>query len=627
MPLELLEIIASVNSAAARPRPVDPAVLLTLLKIRRLVEEATNLAVRAASTIASPTLTSTSGSLPGYSALYTLHTAAGPGIPAYRARLSKERKFRMREHACQKLGKSYRLDELACGFAVAQPTQGSSPLAEIAELVLGHNPKDLHARYVHIFHQKGPPSQMGDLARVQAVSEIMLEQPAEPELLRSRGMLKAVRKDLGGAVQDYTLAMFMLRPCKTPHRDDPGLQVASPSANAPSVAPAGKGEPSSLEGQLLFHRASAYLSMACKHVAQSISDTPSREDASSGAPGVKGLSLDGEAHKGHQKNGPHGLVKVYARRALRDYMSFISELDYSPNLPLKAIRGFNERIDHAIQATRSPRSNETSSQGEHHKVYSVADLFATVPAFQLPSCPAKEPERGGGLDSYESVTFHPLLADTLHSMLLCHCLVQTPRREIARHAHVVARIVRVLDGYPIFQSSWSPARADWVDVLRQTGQWLPLNASWATLCAPAPLPQLHSPKPGLGKQSFLSPIRSPHPKEPNPSPGGIARDDPEVPPIQRWSVDSCADRFLVTDRAAAVAKWIQQVPQVTCSTRRKQRQKKQGTTASTVDDTQPMPNWKDGAVESNPDVRNDHHVSRGCGTLGNNQTAHASNPS
>ena len=53
---------------------------------------------------------------------------------------------------------------------------------------------------------------------------------------------------------------------------------------------------------------------------------------------------------------------------------------------------------------------------------------------------------------------------------------------------MVARLARVCDGYPIFLAARSPSRADWIEVVRRANNWIGLQQSWETLCAPAPLP-------------------------------------------------------------------------------------------------------------------------------------------
>ncbi|KAI6864731.1 hypothetical protein KC334_g20172, partial [Hortaea werneckii] len=67
--------------------------------------------------------------------------------------------------------------------------------------------------------------------------------------------------------------------------------------------------------------------------------------------------------------------------------------------------------------------------------------------------------------------------------------LQTSPTELLRHAHNAARLARIADGYPIFQAARSPARADWIEVLRRANNWLGLSVPWQKLCAPAPLPE------------------------------------------------------------------------------------------------------------------------------------------
>jgi len=103
-------------------------------------------------------------------------------------------------------------------------------------------------------------------------------------------------------------------------------------------------------------------------------------------------------------------------------------------------------------------------------IYAVHSLFAQHP----PSLPPPSPNQ-------EAVTYHPLLTDALHSLLLAHTLLGTPQKELKRHAVMVARLCRVADGYPIFLASRSPARADWMEVLRKASP-VTLEASWEQLC-------------------------------------------------------------------------------------------------------------------------------------------------
>lgn len=490
MPIEILETIANVNYNTPRPRPMDPAVLFDMVKIRRLVDEATNLAVRATGDIASPILTDVNGGLPPFS-------NAGHG-----AKLSRERKFRMREQASQKLARAYRLDEIACSVATMQ---GAGTLEEVGRLVLHRIPQDSDAKYVHFFHEKIPARRLAGSTSVQSLTEILSDRPTEGEALRTRAMVKGFKDDFEGAAQDLTLALSMYRSHQQPHSATEAelrLQESNRSGRRPQdVILAEKDQPSSLEGQLLFQRATAYLTLACQHTVGAVSSPQdlnshaetgnSDADPASGTKGRGSPDLDKESQRKQVES--RKLVKAYAKRALRDYMSFISQFEYAPNLPVRVAKDFSDRVNLAAHGIRNPRSSEHNSPKEPHAFYSLSDLFAAVPPSTLPTYPSQDLPTSGTttppLDrACQCITYHPLLIDALHSLLLCHCLVQTSAKELLRHANMVARLVRLVDGYPLFHASKSDARSDWIDVIRRAENWLHLSAPWETLCAPAPLP-------------------------------------------------------------------------------------------------------------------------------------------
>jgi hypothetical protein len=131
-------------------------------------------------------------------------------------------------------------------------------------------------------------------------------------------------------------------------------------------------------------------------------------------------------------------------------------------------------------------------------IFKTSDLFAAAPPADLPPFPPPQSTalvkpgliNGHGMShSYDSnyneaVTYHPLLTEAVHSMLLCHALLQTPPKELRRHAYNAARLVRLLSGYPIFLHARSTSRADWAEILRRTNNWLDLSRSWSDLCQP-----------------------------------------------------------------------------------------------------------------------------------------------
>lgn len=629
MPIEILEAIANVNYNTPRPRPIDPAVLFDMTKIRRLVDEATNLAVRAASDISSPIMTNVNGGMPGASSISALGLGGGHGT-----KLSRERKFRMREQASQKLSRAYRLDEIACSVATMQ---GSSPIEEVAGLVLQRSPQDPDAKYVHFFHEKIPSRQLAESTSLETLTEVISEKPSEGEALRTRAIVRTFKEDHEGAAQDLTSALSISR-FHQPHQSGQQLQAqeSNQGRRRQDVVLADKDQPTSLEGQLLFLRATAYLTMACKHVADGI--PPAQEangqadaDNSEGntVPEANGRnSHDAEAKPDadaeaslHKQAESRKLVKTYAKRALRDFMSFVSNLEYAPNLPTVIAKDFNDRVNLAAHGVRNPRPSEATYSLEPYTIYSIADLFAAVPPSDLPPYPSEEIAKAGKASEMpltcEWTSYHPLLTEALHSLLLCHVLVQTSPKELLRHTYMVARLVRQADGFPIFQASRSQARSDWMEVLRRTESQLQLSASWETLCAPPPLPFYYDTNLAKSKVKITDEARRQGQiflnafddelveKELQAVQEGLNLPPAPVygagltthPSLRRWSVEDGKDYPVLTERAAAVSQWLREAPVVTGTTRRKKRTKKSSKAGALGDSVEKL-HLEDAAVDA-----------------------------
>jgi hypothetical protein len=502
MPIEILETIANINYNTPRPRPIDPAVLFDLLKIRRLVDEATNLAVRAASDIASPVLTNVHGGLPGSSPMSMLGMI-GPG---HGMKLSHKRKSQMREQASQKLSRAYHLDEIACSVATMQ---GASTIEEIGAVVLQRNPQDLDAKYVHFFHEKIPSRQMAESTSLESLTEIISEKPNESEALRTRAVVRTFKEDYEGAAHDLTAALAVCRIHQQPHR--PNEETNSKLSHTgkrwrQEVVPAEKDQPTSLEIQLCFLRASAYLSCACQHIEDGLSSPRKQNghaesDQSDGKPSTESNGQEPDENSLRKQAEARKLVKKYAKWALRDLLAFLSHFEYAPNLPNLIVKDFNDRVNLSAQGARNPRPSEATYLLEPYTTYTLAELFAAVPPSDLPPYPNEDvtnpDEQTQSSDKpkvCEGSSYHPLMTDALHSLLLCHCLIQTSAKELQRHTYMAARLIRLADGYPIFQACRSPARSDWLEVLRRADDsWLQLSASWDTLCTPAPLPFHYDP--------------------------------------------------------------------------------------------------------------------------------------
>ncbi|KAL2120302.1 hypothetical protein VTJ04DRAFT_4328 [Mycothermus thermophilus] len=606
LPPEILETIANANYNTPRPRPIDPAVFFDLIKIRRLVDDATNLAVRAASGVASIG----QRNVPGAS-----HHAAALGFgfglrPPPQTKLSAERKHKMREQATQKLMEAYRLDEIACSVATMQST---SSLEEVASWVLQRNPQDPDAKYVHFFHEKIPSRQLAQCTSLTPLNEIATAKPTDPEPLRTRAMVRVFKGDYQGAIDDLTEALKLYRLYRPAH---PSKSVRERSLHVPAGL--------SLDSPVADGRANG--------------ETQHQE-------GSGHERSPAETEAGQRKMAEaRRLVRHNAKRALRDYTAYLSHFEYSPDMPIAIAEEFTRKVNSAVHGGRPPRSSShalatrsltVGSEGEesapHHRIYALSDLFTSSPPSGLPPYPSTDLVVSSSASAppptsqtTESLTCHPLLAEALHSLLLCHALIQTSAKELLRHAYMVARLVRLADGYPVFQSSRCPARADWVEVLRAAGNWINLVGSWDELCAPAAsgsVPQKGSrrsnaplslpsssavtvtgtegdsaalPATESSTAALVTTSTAPSSEDANvaQSPASIATPPVSAeslshpaPPHQQKELQSLQQLTLplATDRAAAIARWVIEVPPLSSSNNSegaaKRRRRKPGPSA------------------------------------------------
>ncbi|USP76163.1 hypothetical protein yc1106_03437 [Curvularia clavata] len=557
LPPEVLESLAHSNYLSPRPHPIDPAVFYDLVKIRKAVDEATNLAVRATSGLTSAAL---SNSLNGGNSLLGGAAALGIGYGGGgTSKLSRERKHRMRELATHKLSQAYHLDEIAASVATMQ---SASTLEDVAHLVLQREPTNLDAKYVHFFHEKIPSRMMAQCTPLDTLNDIIAERPNDGSPLRTRALTRIFKEDYVNSAKDLSEALSTARYMMAQHRAGKDQLVLAKTLQEQhgrdwrqEVKIPEEDQPNSLETQLLFHRAGVYFTIACSHVHAALDGLQEAEEAKARRDAMIAEGKDPdpmtpeEAHAHHLRLEARKQVRQNAKRALRDYLAFLSHFDYTPGISAEVAEEFLRRLDHSangsingygndkikpnmnrmIEQTNGTASSPISEALVPHRgstrsasdraswpklpppeIFKVSQLFDAAPPASLPPYPAPKPQSAAEsaasaaatafADSHESITYHPLITDALHSLLLCHALIQTPPKEHLRHAHNAARLARVCDGYPIFLAARSPARADWIEVLRRAGNWIGLSTSWENLCRPAPLP---------GHQSSSSHTNSP----------------------------------------------------------------------------------------------------------------------
>ncbi|KAM3514389.1 hypothetical protein MY11210_001943 [Beauveria gryllotalpidicola] len=486
VPLDHLKAICEATYNMPPPCPIDPAIMFDLLRIRRLVDDAADGARQEQESRSSPFSRETLGS----------------GIRA-----------RFREQACRKLSEAYRIDETICSVAMMY----ASNLEELSAQVVKKNPANVDAKYVHVFYEKITRNTLAASTTLEPLNQI-LEASHDchtVEYLRTRAIMNAFLgkrddaiQDLGEAIARYTYATS--RPqhseaqCeKTPDKKRPNEKVAGqpkPGETTRQRAPRRKvlehDKPDSLLGQLLFHRGSISLQVAYHHVSNSFAP----EGHGSETQGTSPADLSADVKK--QIIESRKLVKRYARSAMQDFKAFLGRFQYSPDWPMEAATDFETFIDTVSPSNKPLRVPQPVPRclPANYRLYTVSQLFE---AEQIPNLPPYPPSTmvdeqlgpvtdlfGAVVDELketstvcESVTYHPLLQEALHALLLCHCLVQTSPTEIRRHAYMVARLARLCDGYPMLKVGHYPSRYDWDQVLTEAS-FLPLVATWVDLCTP-----------------------------------------------------------------------------------------------------------------------------------------------
>ena len=160
-------------SGKPTPPPIDPGVFRNVASIRRLIDEAAELSVRASSGLSSAALGSMRGANngPWPSAQTLALDGSGTMGGGRNVAMSAMRIHRLRALAVQKLAAAYKADEIASSVMVMQ---GGSVFDDIAKRVLRHgaslrvisclslsnhvvvDPNDPDAKYVHFFHEKIP---------------------------------------------------------------------------------------------------------------------------------------------------------------------------------------------------------------------------------------------------------------------------------------------------------------------------------------------------------------------------------------------------------------------------------------------------------------------------------------
>ncbi|KAG8796410.1 hypothetical protein FRC16_009711 [Serendipita sp. 398] len=401
------------------PPPIDPGVFRSVATIRRLIDEASDLAVRAASGLSAPAL----------GALRSPGANGNPRSPAHvlgmnpmgeqnngrGLNMSSTRTHRLRVLAVQKLAAAYQADEIAASVMVMQ---GATALDDIAERVLkveARRPKTKGKKRNgdHKLNGQAPPS--------------------------------------GTSVPDPTAG-------------DDGSLPKGPQQPHPSVSP---DAPDAIEPQALFMRGATYFQQAIFMIEQKILAVEGVERI----PAQDALELklhlfengryggvNGEAPDGPL--GPKNGTKMQAYRAALAVPEFVETV---LSLLRKSIRDhekfmtYFDTVDGVLPYFDGNLAEKTEA------AFLLSESLR--PGSHAPPPPL--PENPGIF-----TTYHPLLVEAQFSTILCRLISGDFVSTLPAYQHAAA-LVDGLEGYPIFLPARSMAQAEFVEILER------LASSWS----------------------------------------------------------------------------------------------------------------------------------------------------
>ncbi|KAH9046955.1 hypothetical protein EDB83DRAFT_2403992 [Lactarius deliciosus] len=430
------------------PPPIDPGVFRSVATIRRLIDEASELAVRASSGMSAAALGSVrSGASPNlHSSPWALAQSLGMNPlgdtgGGRNVAMSAMRIHRLRALAVQKLAAAYRADEIASSVMVMQ---GGSVFEDIAERVLKVDPNDADAKYVHFFHEKIPSRQLAECTTTRVLDELIEAFPQRLELFRTRGIVRTFRDEYGAAVKDFTHALKearALRKARSFHRNGSrssqnkgkkklngqappngtsevdGYGNASEAEPLPIHSSVLPDAPEPIEPQLLFLRGAAYLQNAIYLIEEKILNLEGIR---------KRISAEGAAELRlcYIQNGHYGGVEIG-----------------NPDGPLG-------------------RTDGPKLQAAPAYAFLLAEALRPG-AHGTPPPPAPPPDA-----AVLFTTYHPLLVESHFSVLIA-TLMLGDFSALLRAFLRAATVIDGLEGYPVFLPPRSMAQAEFVETLER----------------------------------------------------------------------------------------------------------------------------------------------------------------
>ncbi|KAI9510763.1 hypothetical protein F5148DRAFT_976267 [Russula earlei] len=504
------------------PPPIDPGVFRSITSIRRLIDEASELAVRASSGMSAAALGSIRGgpSPSMHSSPWALAQSLGMNPlgdtgGGRNVAMSAMRIHRLRALAVQKLAAAYRADEIASSVMVMQ---GGSMFEDIAERVLKVDPNDADAKYVHFFHEKIPSRQLAESTTTCVLDELIKAYPQRLELFRTRGIVRTFRDEYPAAIKDFTHALKEARAVRkarsfhhngshTPQssrgkgdkRKKDGKKRSNGQAPANGTSDADGGgdtseaetppvhpstlpdAPEPLEPQLLFLRAAAYLQNAIFLVEERILKLEGirKRISGEGAAELRLCYIQNGRYGGVEIGNPEGPLGRTDGPKLQAYRGVLADdgfRDQIGGLLKKSIRDHERFLAHfdALETpTHSPRppDNDGDVVADGDELVERAAYAFLLSEALRPGAPGKPPPAPPPNAAVLFTTYHPLLVESHFSILLC-LLMLGDFAALLRAFVRAATVVDGLEGYPVFLPPRSMAQVEFVETLeRLAGGW------------------------------------------------------------------------------------------------------------------------------------------------------------
>ncbi|KIP04167.1 hypothetical protein PHLGIDRAFT_129700 [Phlebiopsis gigantea 11061_1 CR5-6] len=492
----------------ATPPPIDPGVFRSVTHIRRLIDEASELSVRASSGLSAAALGSMNrGTGYNQSQWGLAHSLGLAGVGENNGRnvaMSAMRIHRLRALAVQKLAAAYKADEIASSVMVMQ---GGSVFDDIAERVLKFDPNDIDARYVHFFHERIPSRQSTSTALLDS---LISAQPHRLEFFRTRGIVHCFRDEFAMAVKDFTYVLREARAqrkTKMMHRNNgmpseqrgkgkkkkgkPGHRgngqapvsgtSTPPNAEGPTIdGPDGEPlllhpsvlpeAPEPIEPQCLFLRGAAYLQHAVYLIEQAMLDLEGikKELTPEGAE-LRLCYVESGKYGGVEIGNPDGPLGNKDGKKLQAYRAVLAQENFREQifaLLRKSIRDHERFLSHFDTLEGPPIDPEEDANWSTKAEYAFLLSQSYRPGSPNAPPPPLHPDA-----PIMFTTYHPLLVESHFSILIAQIMLGDFASLIPTF-YRSAMLVDGLEGYPVFLPPRSMSQAEFIEILeRLAGGW------------------------------------------------------------------------------------------------------------------------------------------------------------